>query len=269
MDPKKGYNKTSGGRQNWYVSKETRAKRSAALTGRIFTTEHRAKQSASAKGRSVPMKVRAQIAATLTGRTLTEEHRANVSAALTGRIFTEEHCANLSAALTGRTLTEEHRANVSAARTGTTQSVETCIKKSVAGTAAWKRDSKRHIEQSVRQLGENHWSHGVATEDHPNTGKKRTPEQRAKISGENAHQAKPVCVFGKVYSCGTDASYDLRAEHAPNNKHNFISGKWLRTKKHQPYTFQVSKDFYAYAIENKLENITRDLYETWSAFHFV
>ena len=214
------------------------------------------------------MEVRAQIAATLVGRTHTEEHRANVSAALTGRIFTEEHCANISAARTGITFTEEHCANISVARSGTTQSVETCTKKSMAGKAAWERDPQRHIDTSIRQSGKNHWSHGVATEDHPNTGKTRTPEQRAKISGENAHQAKPVCVFGKVYPCGKDASDDVRAVHAPDNKHNFISGKWLRTKKHQPYTFQVSKDFYAYAIENELENITRKLYEIWSAFHF-
>jgi hypothetical protein len=88
------------------------------------------------------------------------------------------------------------------------------------------------------------------------------------MSGENAHQAIPVCVFGKVYLSGKDASDKLRKDHAPNNKHNFISGKWLRTKKHQPYTFKVSKAFYAYVIENKLENITRKLYDIWSAFHF-
>jgi hypothetical protein len=51
-------------------------------------------------------------------------------------------------------------------------------------------------------------------------------------------------------------------KHAPNRKYNFIKS-WSYSKKHQEYTFCVSKDFYAYAVAKNLNNITRDLYKNW------
>jgi hypothetical protein len=51
-------------------------------------------------------------------------------------------------------------------------------------------------------------------------------------------------------------------EHAPNSTYNFIKDR-ISKKKHKPYTFYVSKEFYVYAVENNLNNITRELYENW------
>ncbi|AGE49830.1 GIY-YIG catalytic domain-containing endonuclease [Paramecium bursaria Chlorella virus Can18-4] len=137
-------------------------------------------------------------------------------------------------------------------------------------------------EQVAKISGENNGMFGKTGADHPAFGTKRTPEQVAKMSGENNgmfgkkgadhpmfgrtgalhHNSKPVCVFGKVYPAAQTASDALRAKYAPNGKKNFIAA-WTRIKKHQPYTFIVSDEFYVHAMENNLENITCDLYEKW------
>jgi hypothetical protein len=93
------------------------------------------------------------------------------------------------------------------------------------------------------------------------------------FDGENDNRlyhpnSKPVCVLGKVYPGDKDAGDALRKQHISKNKGNFISN-WFRSQKHSEYTFRVSKAFYDYAVENNLENITRELYDIWSAFNFT
>jgi len=84
MNPDNGYNKTSGGRKNWYVSKETRAKMSVAHLGKTFDAAHRAKISDANLGKTLDTAHRAKISAANLGKTLDAAHRAKISAALSG-----------------------------------------------------------------------------------------------------------------------------------------------------------------------------------------
>ena len=121
---------------------------------------------------------------------------------------------------------------------------------------------KKTPEQLIKVSGQNSYLYCKTGVEHPAFGTKRTLEQLDKFSGENNGRSKPVCVFGKVYPTAQTGSNALRTEHAPNNKHNFII-KWTKIKKHKPYTFYITKEFYKYATENNLENITRDFYDKW------
>jgi hypothetical protein len=184
MDPQKGYNKTSGGRNNYHVSMETRAKISASMKAMWERNpERRVEYSIRMSGDNNPM--------------------------------------------FGKT---------------------------------WSKTP----EQVAKTSGENHGMFGKTGADHPAFGKtwSKTPEQVAKFSGENNHKSKPICVFGKVYPAASTASNTLRAEHAPNRKDNFINQR-TRIKKHMPYTFYVTKEFYVHALMFGMENITRDFYENW------
>ena len=65
-------------------NEETRAKRSRALKGRIFTPAHRAKLSAAAKGRVVPEDTRKAASRAHRDKPKSVEHRAKISQALIG-----------------------------------------------------------------------------------------------------------------------------------------------------------------------------------------
>jgi len=173
-DPKKGYNKTTGGRKIWTHSKETRAKMSERLSGE-----------------KNPMY----------GHTWTK---------------TPEQIAKTSGQNNGM----------------------------------------------FAKTGIEHYLFNKLDAEHPAFGTKRTPEQIVNISGKNNHNSKPICVFGKAFPAASVASNALRAEHAPKSNRNFIND-WTRNKQHKPYTFYITKEFYKYATENNLENITRDFYDKW------
>jgi group I intron endonuclease len=192
MDSKKGYNKQSGGRKNWHMSKETRAKISAALKGKKRTPEQVAKWTGENHG-----------------------------------MYGQKGPDNPNY---GKTWTQKPEA----------------------------------VE---KKTGENSHMYGKKGPDHPNYGKTWTqkPETVAKRTGEKNGSSRTVCVFEKVYPTAKDASDVLRAEHAPISNYNFIKD-WTRSPKHRSYTFYVSKEFYAYAVENELENITRNLYDNWLLF---
>jgi len=212
MDPNKGYNKQSGSRNNWTVSKETRAKTSLALKGRKKTPEH----------------------------------AANISSGLLGKAKTPEHIAKFSG--------------------------ENSIwfGKRGSDAPAFGNTFTKTPEQIAKTSGENSIWFGKRGSDAPAFGNRftKTPEKMTIMFGTDNGMSRPVCVFGKVYPYAKNASNILRTKHAPNNKGNFIS-QWTRIPKHQSYTFYVTKDFYAYAIEYDLDNITRELYDIWYAFHFI
>jgi hypothetical protein len=65
-------------------SEETRAKRSKALKGRVFTPEWKEKLSAAAKGRSCPQVTRDAASRAHKGKPKSPEHRAKIAAALKG-----------------------------------------------------------------------------------------------------------------------------------------------------------------------------------------
>ena len=134
---------------------------------------------------------------------------------------------------TGIVFSTEHCANIAASKVG-----------------------RVHTSESRRKIGA------------AQKGKRNSLEMRTKLSksnmGANNPTAIPVCVFGKLYPCGKDASDVVRAEHNPqNSKGNFI-WNWTKSKKHKHHAFTVSKEFYVYAIANKLENITRNFYDNWN-----
>jgi hypothetical protein len=134
---------------------------------------------------------------------------------------------------------------------------------------------KKTPEHVAKTSGESNGMFGKTGADHPSFGTtwSRSPGQVAKISGQNngmfgksgalSPTSKPVVVFGKAYPAASTASDALRAEHAPNRTDNFIKG-WSRIKKHQPYTFYVTKEFYVHALLFEMTDITRDFYEKWS-----
>ena len=146
--------------------------------------------------------------------------------------------------------------------------------------AAWAHNPQRRIDHSIRMSGENnpffdrtHSEVSRAKMSASQKGKTRTIEHCAKISatlkgtrmGALNPNAKPVCIFGNVYPSASIASNALRAEHAPDSNYNFIVD-WIRTPKHKPYTFYVTKKFYTYVMENKLKDITRTIYNNWLQF---
>jgi hypothetical protein len=98
-----------------------------------------------------------------------------------------------------------------------------------------------------------------------NKGKKRSAEVRAEMSisrsGGKSRFAKPVCAFGKVYVCGRYASESLM-KTLGQNTNTFISN-WIYRKKYPDDIFIISKNFYSYAKENDIQNITKELYENW------
>jgi len=162
-----------------------------------------------------------------------KESREKMSVAHTGISHTAEHCKNISAALTNRVFSTEHCANIAASKVGMV-----------------------HTSESRRKIGA------------AQKGKRKSLEMRTKLSksnmGANNSRAIPVCVFGKLFPCGKDASNAVRAEHSPqNSKGNFI-WNWTKSKKHKHIAFTVSKEFYAFAIANKLENVTRNFYDNWN-----
>ncbi|ABT15672.1 hypothetical protein FR483_N387R [Paramecium bursaria Chlorella virus FR483] len=197
-DPKKGYNKTTGGRKIWTHSKETRAKMSERLLGE-----------------KNPMY----------GKTHTEESKQKMREAQTGA----------KNPMYGHTWakTPEQIAKTSGQNNG-----------------------------MFAKTGIEHYLFNKFDAEHPAFGTKRTPEQIVNISGKNNHNSKPICVFGKAFPAASVASNALRAEHAPKSNRNFIND-WTRNKQHKPYTFYITKEFYKYATENNLENITRDFYDKW------
>lgn len=128
-------NLTDGGDgvSGWVASAETRARMSAANTGKVLSEDHRAKigaankgkakseghranLSAANKGKALSKDARAKISAANKGKVLSEEHRAKISASLTGKVLSKEVRAKKSAALKGRALSEEHRAKAIAAQ---------------------------------------------------------------------------------------------------------------------------------------------------------
>jgi len=109
-------------RSRWYktVSSEKRME-----IMRVVDVVRRAKISASKMGHTRSKESCAKQSATITGRVLTEEHKAKISASKMGRPRSEETKAKISAILTGenhphfgKTFSEETRAKMSTAQIG-------------------------------------------------------------------------------------------------------------------------------------------------------
>lgn len=122
-DRRFGYNVSVGGDSNPMMDNphtpESRAKISAAGTGRVHSLEHRAKISLALKGKPLSPERKAKVIAATIDAMARPDIRAKISAGLkgkkrpnsplTGRKQTPEHVANMRAALTGKKRTAETR----------------------------------------------------------------------------------------------------------------------------------------------------------------
>lgn len=143
-------NITSGGQgaPGCVQSPELRARRSAAMKGRVFSTEHCAKIGIASANRSPD--VYRRIGESQKGRTASLETRAKLSAAGKGRKLaprSPEHCAKLSAWRKGKKRTLESRAKQSAAMKGRAFSAEHCAK--ISATLKGRKKSPAHIANFV------------------------------------------------------------------------------------------------------------------------
>lgn len=120
-------NQTTGGEGIPNMSKEARAKLSAAATGRRHSEETRQKMSEAKKGKTtwnkgVPMReeTKKKLSEVKSGRKLTEEHKAKIGRATKGYKHTPEALAKIGAAHRGKHVTEETRRKLSRSLKGKT-----------------------------------------------------------------------------------------------------------------------------------------------------
>ncbi|AGE53671.1 GIY-YIG catalytic domain-containing endonuclease [Acanthocystis turfacea Chlorella virus GM0701.1] len=195
-NPMKGYNKTTGGRNGYRMTKDVRMKISD-----------------SKKGKKNPNYGKYGELSSSYGRRHTEDARFKMAESTKG-----ENHPNF-----GKQLPEEVRANMSIAKTG---------------------------------------------ENNPFFGKTHTQESRVKMSasakkGGKHHNAKPICVFGKLYGSASTASATLCEVCNTASNEDFIR-KWTKSKKHQHNVFYVAKEFYT-IMKDTMDIITRDIYERWTS----
>jgi group I intron endonuclease len=105
-----GYNCRSGGYAGGRHSEETKAKLSAALTGKVRTPEQRQRVGDFFRGKKLPEEHRAKMSATRTGKKMpprTPEHAVKLGNAHRGRKQSEEEIARRAASLRGKKRTPE------------------------------------------------------------------------------------------------------------------------------------------------------------------
>jgi len=224
-DSRKGYNKTTGGRKGYYMSKETRSIMSQKMSGennpmygKSHTEESRSKISGRMSGENHP----------LFGKGHTNESRVIMSIAKSG----ENH------PFFGKIRPEETRAKISESKLGNSQTEETRAK------------------ISEKMIGENNHMYGKS---HTEESRAAISE---KLSGENNVKSKPICVFGKLYGAASTASNTLREVCDTTSKGNFMKN-WVHHKKHQHNVFYVSKNFYL-VMKDYTGYITHDMYTNWT-----
>jgi hypothetical protein len=255
-DTQNGYNKTTGGRKNWYHSKETRAIMSyAAHSSYRNNPQRRLQLSFLKKGNKNPQWGNFGIKNPNYGNHFKLkpeqiEKRSGAKNSMYGKIGKNNPNYGKSFKKTS-----EQIEKTSGEKNGMYGKI---------GKNSPIYGIKRTSEQIAKMSGSNHWSAKISSEEHPNYGRKLTSEQILNISGIKHGKSIPICVFGNVYPTTTSASNALRDQYCPNSRSNFIAN-WVRSKKYSSYTMEISKDFYMYVIENKIQNITRDMYNEWLA----
>lgn len=96
----------------------------ASPMGTVRSIESRAKMSAAATGRKQSPEMIAKRVTTNTGKTRSQKFREHMSIVATGRIMSPESIKKVRAANTGRSLSSEHRAKLSVANKGYIKSHE-------------------------------------------------------------------------------------------------------------------------------------------------
>jgi hypothetical protein len=88
------------------------------------------------------------------------------------------------------------------------------------------------------------------------------PLRKPKVTKRH-HTAKPVVAFGIPYTTGQLAAEALREEHKQNNN-KFISF-WISHGRYPNDVFKITPEFYDYVVDNKITNITKQMYEEYLA----
>jgi hypothetical protein len=224
-DPNKGYNKSSGGRKNWYLSKSSRQQLSESLKRNWDLNPDR----------------RIAYSERMTG-----VRRPDVSERMSGE-------NNHYFGVTG----EKHPLY------GTKRTKDTKILISISkkGKINPQFGKKGILSPNFGKIGELNPNYGrkcpeqsdrTSGDGNPMFGK----------TGALAPSSIPVYVFGNVYTCGQEASDALRQRFKLKAK-NFVSN-WLSYGQHYDNVFKISKDFYKYAVLCEIENITREFYDIFT-----
>ena len=124
---------------------ESKAKISAANSGKVRSEQHRKALSDSLRGREVSEAKRMQISATLKGRPLSEAHKQKLSAAGTGRPCAEETRSKISEAQKGRRVSEERKRKISKTLQGR-KKPETAAD---AGSKTKRSDAAAHVATQI------------------------------------------------------------------------------------------------------------------------
>lgn len=181
--------KEAQGARNRVRTEETKAKMSAALSGRIFSEEHRQKLRVAALGKIIPPEQRAKLRAANLGRKPSAESLEKNRLAQLGKIITAETRAKISAAKRGHTTSEYTKEMVRLSNRARIYTDETREKMSAA------QKGRRHSEETKEKIRVG------------NLNKKLSPETRARISAAQ---------IGRKHSEETKAK--MRASHLAHNR---------------------------------------------------
>ncbi|AGE59904.1 GIY-YIG catalytic domain-containing endonuclease [Acanthocystis turfacea Chlorella virus TN603.4.2] len=243
-DPNKGYNKTTGGRNGYSMSKEVRMRMSNLHKGENHPQFGKRGELSHNFGRPCPEEKRATISKALSGKNHPQFGKRGELSHNFGKTLPEETRAKISKSNIGKTRTTGTRANMSIAQTGE--------KNGFFG--------KTHTKEARSQM-----SAKLSGENHPMFCKHHKEETRVKLSsiniGEKNPRSKPICVFGKLYGITSIASDTLRDVCNTTRDDNFIA-KWVHNPKHQHNVFYVSREFYE-VMKDTTKFITREMYDKY------
>ncbi|AGE59921.1 GIY-YIG catalytic domain-containing endonuclease [Acanthocystis turfacea Chlorella virus TN603.4.2] len=129
--------------------------------------------------------------------------------------------------------------------------------RSLRSKEAWEQNPQRRTTHSELLSGKKHTEESIQKMKKPKKEstklkmrKPKTDSHRSNISkgqeGIKNNQAKPVFVFGRIYSCMQDASNELRPIFNLKKK-NFIKA-WRTYKCYENEIFDISKDTYDFLL---------------------
>ena len=166
------------------------------------------------------------------GKPRPDDVKKKISVSLIGIPLSTERCANMSMAHKGVPLSIDHRASLSASMTDDRRAA---LSDKLAGIP---KSAEARANMSIAWTDE------------------RREEFSIKNIGENNPKAKPVVVYGKVYSYAREAVSFLFSAKNIRYVDSFI-----RTHPNSKEMFYISKEFYKHCQYNCVENITREMYD--------
>ena len=143
--------------------------------------------------------------------------------------------------------------------------------------------AKQVFTQEMREhkrlsfLGDKNINFGKTGEKHHSFGKKDPIEVRTKKSTSKKGEKNPmfgnigilnkasvpVFAFGNIYGSALIASEELRSIFKLKN--SYISC-WIQRNTHTDDVFKIGREFYQYAQQYDITNVTKELYTIWLSF---